>query len=170
MKKISIALSLISSSLVLGTAFANPITGDLPSSSYVIKGNLAWTWASPVNVQHWISNELFAPSFHSGWRFATEAEMRNLPTLEEFGFGTIQSVAYWNSAYTHVDVTDFERGYVSSQWGHDVWDTFYVSTIPEPETCTMLLVGLGLLNLLARRRVTVPCGIAHHTVADRILS
>ncbi len=135
-----------------GTASANPITSDLPSSTYVVKDNLAWTWASPVNVQHWISNELFAPSFHSGWRYATQAEMLSMPTLEEFGFGAINSTAYWNSAYTHVDAADFEKGFVSSRWGHDVWETFYVSSIPEPETYAMLLVGLGLLNLLARRR------------------
>ncbi|WP_394807892.1 PEP-CTERM sorting domain-containing protein [Nitrosomonas sp.] len=153
MKKNLIVLSLlVTSGLVTETASANPITSDLPSSTYVVKDSLAWTWASPVNVQHWISNELFAPSFHSGWRYATPAEMLHMPTLEEFGFGAINSAAYWNSAYTHVDAFDFAAGHVSSRWGHDVWDTFYVSSIPEPETYAMLLVGLGLLNLLARRR------------------
>ena len=152
MKENLIALSLITLGLVTGTVSANPITSDLPSSTYVVKDNLAWTWASPVNEQHWMSNELFAPSFHSGWRYATQAEMLNMPTLEEFGFGAINSAAYWNSAYTHVDASDFEKGHVSSRWGHDVWDTFYVSSIPEPKTYAMLLVGMGLLYLLARRR------------------
>jgi hypothetical protein len=161
MKKILIALHLLTLGLMTGNASANPISSDLPTSTYVVKGNLAWTWASPVNVEHWLGNELFAPSFHSGWRYATAEEMLNMPTFEEFGYGTINSVAYWNSEYTHVDVEDFTGGFVSSQWGNDVWDTFYVSSIPEPDTYAMLLIGLGLLFLLASRRKKIGSSTSH---------
>ncbi|MBP6366484.1 MAG: PEP-CTERM sorting domain-containing protein [Nitrosomonas sp.] len=45
--------------------------------------------------------------------------------------------------------------------GNDVWDTFYVSSIPEPDTYAMLLVGLGLLFLPASRRKKIGTSNSH---------
>ena len=47
-ENILIVLLLAVLGTVTRTTFATSITSDLPSSTYVIKGNLAWTWASPV--------------------------------------------------------------------------------------------------------------------------
>jgi len=152
MKKHLIALSIAGSALMVGTAFANPIATDLPSDTYVIQDGLKWTWASPVNEEFFNSNVLSDPSFHIGWRFATNAELANIPSLADFDFGNIQSTAYWNSEYTHVDVSDFTGGYFASLWGHDAYETFYVSAVPEPGAYAMLLAGLGLLGFMARRR------------------
>ena len=154
---------LLATCMLVTTGFvnANPIASALPTSTYIIQNGLAWTWASPVNEQIWGSNVLSAPSFHEGWRFATNAELLDLPTLADFGFGAIQSTAYWNSVFTHVDTSDMADGSINSQWGNGSYETFYVSNlwagapiaaVPEPETYAMLLVGLGLVGFQLRRK------------------
>jgi hypothetical protein len=155
MKTKNFALAVMGLGLMVGSAFANPIASDLPADTYIIKDGLEWTWASPVNEETWGSNILSAPSFHAGWRFATDLEMQNRPVLADFtrpDGSYIQSAAYWNSVYTHVDAGDLGSGLVNSAWGHSWNETLYVAAVPEPETYALMLAGLGVVGAIARRK------------------
>lgn len=131
-------------------------TNPLPLSTYITVGNLDWTWAAPINEQYWGSNELMAPSFHQGWRFATEREFANHPSFEAFlrqDNSVIQSAEYWNTVYTHVDNWDFQNGYVSSAWGHSWNETLYVRDAvgtPLPLAASVVLFGSGFAGLIGR--------------------
>lgn len=151
-KELYVAMSFVVSSLMVGTAFANPIASDLPSNTYIVKNGLKWAWAYPVNEEYLLDNVLSTPSFHPDWRFATDAKMLNLPTLADFGGGAIQSTAHWNAKLTPIDVNDVSANTIANTWGQGRSDTVYVSPVAEPKNYAMLLVGLGLLCFSARRR------------------
>lgn len=136
-----------------GIALANPVLTDLPVDTYVTKDSLDWAWASPVNEELFGGNILSDPSLHSGWRFATTEELLNIPTLADFGNGSIQSVIYWNTIFTHVDASDLQGGFFSSNWGNGVNETFYVrdvanpSSVPLPAALPLMLSAIGIFGI-----------------------
>ena len=141
------------------TAQAALITTPLTTNDYITIDSLDWAWASPVSDQFWPGgNELKAPDFHEGWRFATAAEMASRPTLADFtrlDGSYIQAAQYWNTQFTHVDANDLANGYVSSAWGSAYDETLYVrdvavSAVPAP--ATLALLGAGFVALAVTRR------------------
>jgi hypothetical protein len=141
-------------------AQAAPILSDLPSSTFITIGDLDWTWASPVSSADWYgSNKLYGPTLHAGWRYATETEFANRPQQSAFldanGVAK-QSVAYWNSSFTHIDYSDEISRTMSDGDNHDMWYVRDVkSAVPEPGTWAMMMVGIGAIGVAMRRRQRV---------------
>ncbi len=139
--------------------WANLVSTPLPDAAYITHDGLDWAWASPVNEQWWGSNELMAPDFHEGWRFATDQEMASRPTLADFtrpNESLITASEYWNTYFTHVDASDLASGYVSSTWGHGVNETLYVRdadapVVPLPGAALLGLLGLSVAGARLRR-------------------
>lgn len=155
------------------SANAGFITSDLAEDTYISYGGYDWTWAAPVNTTNfeglnptnneWVMNVFEDPSAHSGWMFIEGAELEQLfseLTLAHFQNNgeIIQSVAYWNSHFTHVDIFDFDnKSGVKSPDGSvfNYFDTFYVraSVANVPEPTTLLIFGAGLLGLGIRKKM-----------------
>jgi len=129
-------------------------TDPVPKSVTVVHNGLRWAWASPVAMQFHAGNELKVPSFHAGWRYATAQEMLSIPPVALFlalAGGPAAAVPYWNTFYTHVDVSDYTGGFVTSVPNGTVNESLYVTAVPEPSSIALL--GLGAVGLvLAERR------------------
>ena len=155
-----VASTILAATLPL-TAQAALITTPLTTNDYITVDSLDWAWASPVNEQIWGRNELKAPDFHEGWRFATAAEMASRPTLADFtrvDGSYIQAVQYWNTQFNHVDPSNLASGSVSSTWGKGSYETLYVrdvavtAEVPAPATLALLGIGFAALAMTRRRQ------------------
>jgi hypothetical protein len=150
-------------------AIAGIITADLPENTYISYAGYDWTWASPVSSTEYVfdgdsTNILQDPDFHMGWMFIVGENLTtlfddlSLSDFTDFNNDYIQSAAYWNSHFTHVDPNDFSSGdyYNSSMVVFpDIYanfETFYVrvavNSIPEP--LTIIIFTLGLITLTIR--------------------
>jgi len=148
---------------------------------YVTYANLDWAWVSPVNEQFWgcpadivdaenylvtvltnsgCDNQLLAPEYREGWRYATSAELDIL--YNQLGFlafmptqnTLIQAASYWNTSFTHVDTNDFIGAYIKSEWGNGSYETFYVRDSQQvPEPSTLMIFALGLITLVSRKKL-----------------
>jgi len=164
--KILVVLSFITA----GVANAGLITTDLTEKNYINYNGLDWAWASPVNVQinPFDPNVLYAPTFHEGWRFASEIELTILKTqltIEDFtGIDangdsfTIQAIEYWNTHYVRFNVEDFNKDWVNSNWTLNPsidwnYETFYVRDAAQvPEPSTIMIFAIALIALSLRKR------------------
>lgn len=148
-------------------AHAGLITTDLTEDNYITVGNLDWAWASPVNVPSVMSNTLFVPTIHTGWRYAVGDELLILQslTLSQFEVRDAnnnllyikQAVEYWNDLATHIDVDDFNAGMRASTWTTDPaneynYETFYVRGVKVPEPSSIMIFGIALIALSMRKR------------------
>ena len=127
--------------LFTSSAFANIIVTDFTDNDYITYQGIDWTWASPLNVSLLYTNELKAPEFHSGWRYASQDELDILRfelTLADFtrtdGSLTSNMPAEWN----------FETFYVR--------DTVSTQPVTVPEPTTLLIFSVGLLGFSSLRQ------------------
>lgn len=178
MKKLK-SLLIASAFLFCGSAFAAPISGPLPSDTYITANGLDWTWASPwSHVQSWV----YGPETNAGWRYATSSELDYLfvNLINVFLNGanpSIQSTIYWNDPNRagYVDDFDLSGGYIASgtttmTYGNSLnvcggdanCEQFYVRgasgqepTTPVPAPATLFLFGLGLAALGKSKRKKV---------------
>lgn len=146
--------------------FATLITSDLTADTYVSNNGIDWTWASPVNAEFFSTNQLMAPSFHAGWRYATAEELSylvNFMSIDDFtraDGSLIHSAEYWNTVYTHVDKSNFENAEISSMWNNSFnryFETVYVrasqtTPVSVPEPTNIAIFGLGLIVLAFRKK------------------
>lgn len=108
--------------LFLNPVQAGLITSDLTEDNYIVIDDLQWAWASPINVEIWGNNTLYAPELHNGWGYATPAQLELLKAairadladnvFELFtrsnsnGTFFVHAFEYWNSFYSSVNETD----------------------------------------------------------------
>lgn len=166
--------------LVASRAFAGYITTDLSEDTYITYAGYDWTWAAPVSVTNlsgldpttdvWVDNVFENPDVHLGWMAIVGVELEQLfseLTLIDFkrNGNIIQSVAYWNSHFIHVDEVDFDTrvgvkgpdGYLNEES-----ETFYVRSsvinaptptdVPEPTT--LFIFSVGLFAFILRKCMT----------------
>jgi hypothetical protein len=169
-KTISLVTGMVMFWSLSGLAVSAPVEGPLPEDTCITWNNLYWTWASPVSEQEtWFEgellNQLYGPSFHDGWRLATEEEWApffTLDGLDRLNLFTrddgslIESSQYWNTDFIGVDYMDMANGYIDQGFGAGIYEMFYVrdmnsSTVPEPGT--ILLFSTGLLGIAISRRL-----------------
>ncbi len=169
--KFLVALSFFTVSV----ANAGLITTDLTEDNYINYKNLDWAWASPVNVQYVrdlrdssILNQLYDPTIHTGWRYASLAELYILKTeltLSDFtkqdkdgNSFTVQAVEYWNSNYVRFNTEDFNNDWVNSAWTLNPgiewnYETFYVRDAAQvPEPSSIMIFAIALIALSMRKR------------------
>lgn len=162
--------------LISGSTFAGYIETDLSADTYISYGGYDWTWASSVNTTTFegedpttglfVTNTFEDPTVHAGWMFVEGNELQTL--FSELMFTdfqrngmVVQSAAYWNSDFVHVDVFNFsERSGVKTPDGsvQNYFETFYVrasntqapATVPEPTT--LFIFAAGLVGFALRKR------------------
>ena len=159
--------------LFTSSAFANIIVTDLTDNDYITYQGIDWTWASPLNVSLLYTNELKAPEFHSGWRYASQDELDILRfelTLADFtrtnASGAsyyVESVQYWNTALTDIDPENFVSNKINSaltsnmpaEWNFETFyvrDTVSTQPVTVPEPTTLLIFSVGLLGFSSLRQ------------------
>lgn len=176
-QRLSIALALCAS---LGSASAAVINAPVASNAYITFNNLDWAWAFPLPAESgldlsyqsqfgWrlptaaeLANAPLATDFLfaganvplggsdplTGARFAaTNASLT--------GAGAC-ATPYFSNSYTHCDWQD-GNGQLYAPWAgtpnaRSFADQLVVRAVPEADTYAMLVAGLGVLGLVARRR------------------
>lgn len=154
------------------TLITTPITEDLAADTYITYQGYDWTWAAPINTTNysdndpttgvWVDNVFEDASFHTGWMYIDTPELNALfstLTLADFTNSNneiIQSVAYWNSHFVHVDTGDFNQrsGVKSADVGAENNETFYVrvAVAQVPEPTTLFIFAASLLGFSIRKR------------------
>jgi hypothetical protein len=148
------------------------LTADLQGINYITYQGYDWAWVSPVNIEEFAGNVLYAPEVQGNWQFADKGLLNILKTeltLADFTNDEgqyIHAAQYFNSMFDHIDEINFISGYVGSEWTEPGafyesffggFETFYVrnsfavqsapipSTIPEPLTVLLFVCSLIIL-------------------------
>ncbi|AAZ27077.1 PEP-CTERM sorting domain-containing protein [Colwellia psychrerythraea] len=174
----------------LASATLLDLSNDIDDASYqafITFDDKDWAWVSPVNTQFDgclqevdnpedylttvldnsdCANQLLAPEYREGWRFATSTELDtvfNILTLNSFyDFDKsmfIQATEYWNTNYIIGDHLNFQANLISGEWSSNKsFETFYIrdheaDAIPEPST--LIIFALGLFTLVNRKKLLI---------------
>lgn len=109
------------------------LTADLQGINYITYQGYDWAWASPVNMEAFAGNVLYAPAVQANWHFADQmllTMLKNELTIADFTQSNgelIHAAQFFNSSFIHVDETNFISDYVSSEWTEpgDFYASFY---------------------------------------------
>jgi hypothetical protein len=166
---------------------ASLIATDLPEHTYISYAGYDWTWVAPVSSTEFVfdsgnsTNILQDPNFYAGWMFIVGEELTSLfddlsiAHFTDINGDIIQSTAYWNSHFEHVDVYDFISGdhynYAKVAFNHPYvnFETFYVRKSLEkvPEPFMLVVFAMGLMIFVSRRfwikRVKFGCAVKTFT-------
>ncbi|WP_206485137.1 PEP-CTERM sorting domain-containing protein [Thalassotalea sp. G2M2-11] len=151
--KVFLGISLLFSIITHASLITD--TSLLTSDHYVTYSDenvsIDFAWVSPINVEFWgdptleSTNQLFTPSLHDGWQFASDFDLNILTTnftLADFTIGEgdertfIHAVQFWNTVFDDVvlkldtdnnlengyeiidwsNVKNFQDGLISSEW------------------------------------------------------
>ncbi len=153
------------------------LTADLQGVNYISYQGYDWAWASPVNMEAFADNVLYAPEVQANWHFADQTLLTMLKTeltIADFTQSNgelIHAAQFFNSSFIHVDEINFISVYVSSEWTEagdfyasffGGFETFYVrnsftvqsapipTTIPEP--LASLLFAFSIITLQRKLR------------------
>jgi hypothetical protein len=155
---------------------------DAAYQVYVTHDGRDWAWVSPVNIQFnaceqkidnsekylidvlvdsGCENQLLAPHYRDGWRFATTEELSvifNVLTITSFydfeHSMYIQATEYWNTDYILGDRLNFEGNKISGEWSDNVnFETFYVRNhvaVPVPDPSVLFAFPMVLIILVRK--------------------
>jgi hypothetical protein len=136
------------------------------TSGYNTNGIMNWnaanTWVDQLNtggISDWRlpSTSEFSHLFYDELGGTVNNSIYNIHTNTTFAlFSNIQGGGYWTTTpigdvSTHSSF-QFDRGYGFTVNMNEGRYAMAVATIPEPETYSMLVAGLGLVGFVARRR------------------
>ena len=148
------------------------LTDDLLDVNYINYKGYDWAWVSPVNVETFAGNTLYAPELQKNWLFADESLLNILKTeltLADFTSDSgdiIQSAQFFNSTFEHVDDDNFGPDALRSELTdpsdfmvslYEGFETFYVrktndpTLIPEPSI--LMIFAFGLITLASRKKL-----------------
>jgi hypothetical protein len=148
------------------------LTDDLLDVNYINYKGYDWAWVSPVNVEIFGGNTLYAPELQKNWLFADESLLNILKTeltLADFTADNgdiIQSAQFFNSTFEHVDDDNFGPDALRSELTdpnhfmvslYEGFETFYVrktndpTLIPEPSI--LMIFAFGLITLASRKKL-----------------
>ncbi len=154
------------------------LSAALQGINYITYQGYDWAWVSPVNIEEFAGNVLYAPEVQGNWQFADPMLLTMLKTeltIADFTKSSgelIHAAQFFNSNFTHVDEMNFISGYVSSEWTEPGdfyasffggFETFYVrnsfavrsapipTTIPEPLTSLLFAFSIIILQRKLRK-------------------
>lgn len=160
--------SALASTSATGGRNINPSFSDLgnppPPSAIVTNAGLEWVWANPCQgtPDSSCGGGQLGVLLHSGFGFATAAQWATWGSLAAFqgAWGSATCAApQFSLSFDHCDTGDMLAGYIwdspltdPAQAADPYSETFLVRAVPEPQTYALMIAGLGVLGLIARRR------------------
>ncbi|MEI4486038.1 VPLPA-CTERM sorting domain-containing protein [Frigidibacter sp. MR17.14] len=168
MKKVFLAAAFSVAASAAGAATI--YSGEIPVADYITIGDADWAWASPCGADiDSCANFDIAEQATYGWRLPDAKEIADyiLPSVSDFVASFFKDDIYacasgwFNSSWTHCDVSDALAGFVWNVDGGYFSETFVIRTaggapgpapVPVPAAGLMMVAGLGGLAALRRRR------------------
>ena len=176
-KRLGTALALCA---VVGSASAALVNAPVASNAYITYNNLDWAWAFPLPASSGLDLS-YQSQFGWRLPTAAELANAPLATDFMFAGANVPlggadpvtgayfsatnanltgaaacATAYFSNSYSHCDWQD-GNGQLYAPWAgtpgaRSFGDQLVVRAVPEADTYAMLLAGLGLLGVVARRR------------------